>query len=418
MAGLFSNEGDVMSNIMQRRQQANQALGSPYGKYGGIVQAGGMFADIGADAAAGGGYGAADPRMQQQKELKQIAAVVAQQFPGKTDSPDFYKALALAVQDKYPQKAQEAMQMAVEKEKQIAAGEVASLQKKKLEKEIAQMDKPKPAALSDLGKMLKEREQYEPNSFGYKAYTQRIEKEFAKEADKTPSVGARAELVAQTKYGKSFGELNQQERSTVYEEVNKKEGVSLGEGLTALAGALTKKAAEEVGKGTGQMLSPTMIQGKEDAIASLEAANKILNSEAGIYTGGLAELKKGVAKYTPLGSQATLENTEKYLAFVRTTVIPLLKEFGGNDSNEELKFLQGIVGGDITMEKETLKTVINSALTKLRRSVERGSAAKTAIEGGNLPSSEVNPPDLAPPTKSIGVGETTEINGVKIKRTK
>jgi hypothetical protein len=120
MAGLFSNEGDVMSNIMQRRQQANQALGSPYGKYGGIVQAGGMFADVGADAAAGGGYGAADPRMQQQKELKQIAAVVAQQFPGKTDSPEFYKALALAVQDKYPQKAQEAMQMAVEKEKQGA----------------------------------------------------------------------------------------------------------------------------------------------------------------------------------------------------------------------------------------------------------------------------------------------------------
>lgn len=120
MAGLFSNEGDVMSNIMQRRQQANQALGSPYGKYGGIVQAGGMFADVGADAAAGGGYGAADPRMQQQKELKQIAAVVAQQFPGKTDSPEFYKALALAVQDKYPQKAQEAIQMAVEKEKQRA----------------------------------------------------------------------------------------------------------------------------------------------------------------------------------------------------------------------------------------------------------------------------------------------------------
>lgn len=137
MAGLFSNEGDVMSNIMQRRQQANQALGSPYGKYGGIVQAGGMFADIGADAAAGGGYGAADPRMQQQKELKQIAAVVAQQFPGKTDSPDFYKALALAVQDKYPQKAQEAMQMAAKREQEIAQGKLTSLKTKQAEAEIA-----------------------------------------------------------------------------------------------------------------------------------------------------------------------------------------------------------------------------------------------------------------------------------------
>jgi hypothetical protein len=41
MAGLFSSgEQDMLGNIVQQRQQANQALGQNYGKYSGIVQAG------------------------------------------------------------------------------------------------------------------------------------------------------------------------------------------------------------------------------------------------------------------------------------------------------------------------------------------------------------------------------------------
>ena len=112
MAGLFDTTNDAVAQVMAQRQKANQALGSPYGKYGGIVQAGGMFADTMADAIAGGGYGSSDPAAQKATELKKIIAVVAQQFPGKTDSPDFYKAVALAVQDKYPEKAQEAMDQA------------------------------------------------------------------------------------------------------------------------------------------------------------------------------------------------------------------------------------------------------------------------------------------------------------------
>ena len=47
MAGLFtSSEQDLLGNIVQQRQQANQALGSGYGKYGGIVQAAAGMADV------------------------------------------------------------------------------------------------------------------------------------------------------------------------------------------------------------------------------------------------------------------------------------------------------------------------------------------------------------------------------------
>ena len=78
MAGLFSSgEQDVLGNIVQQRQQANQALGSGYGKYGGIVEAGAGMADTGADAMYGGKTGASDPRMQQMTEVKNIFAQVA-----------------------------------------------------------------------------------------------------------------------------------------------------------------------------------------------------------------------------------------------------------------------------------------------------------------------------------------------------
>ena len=66
MAGLFSSgEQDMLGNIVQQRQQANQALAQNYGKYSGIVQAGAGMADIGADAMFGGKTGASDPRIQQ-----------------------------------------------------------------------------------------------------------------------------------------------------------------------------------------------------------------------------------------------------------------------------------------------------------------------------------------------------------------
>ena len=117
MAGLLtSSEQDMLGNIIQQRQQANQALGSGYGKYGGIVQAAAGMADTGADAIAGGGAGAADPRMQQMQAAKAIMTKVAKEV-GSVTSATFYKRLSqeLAAAN-FPEQAQKAADKANELE--------------------------------------------------------------------------------------------------------------------------------------------------------------------------------------------------------------------------------------------------------------------------------------------------------------
>jgi hypothetical protein len=116
MAGLFSSgEQDMLGNIVQQRQQANQALGQNYGKYSGIVQAGAGMADIGADAMFGGKTGASDPRMQQMNEVKNIFSQVAMEV-GNTTSAAFYNKLAQAWSAKFPEQAAKAADKAKELE--------------------------------------------------------------------------------------------------------------------------------------------------------------------------------------------------------------------------------------------------------------------------------------------------------------
>ena len=114
MAGMFSSgEQDMLGNIAQERLKSNQALGSGYGKYGGIVQAAAGMSDTMGDAIAGGGMGASDPRMQQMTEVKNIFAKVASEV-GTTTSAAFYEKLAQALSAKYPEQAQKAADKAAE----------------------------------------------------------------------------------------------------------------------------------------------------------------------------------------------------------------------------------------------------------------------------------------------------------------
>jgi len=201
----------------------------------------------------------------------------------------------------------------------------------------------------------------------------------------------------------------------VYKAVQDQSSNSLGKGLTNLAEAITKETGKQVGKDVAESIAPKVLQGKEDTLGALKRAKTLLGE--GIYTGGLASAKMAISKYSPLGSQEKLERTEKYLAYVSTTVIPLLKEFGGNDSNEELKFLQRLVGGEITLEEETLKEIIDSAIMKTERGINRAKVNAENVSKGQLPSTEVTPqPFGGTPPAPIGVGESTNVNGVVIKR--
>ena len=299
---------------------------------------------------------------------------------------------------------------------------MTALQKRGLTAEAmavgSQMPKPEKDKLSTLGMLFKEQEKYTEGSAGFNAYQKAIDKETASAVAKDPAVGTEAELIAQTKYNKPFSMLSAVEKQEVYKEVQSTKKNSLGSGLTALAEAITKETGKGVGKDVAEAVSPVVLQGKENTLAALKRAQDLLTKNDGIYTGGLASAKMAASKYTPFGSQKKLENTEKYLAYVSTTVIPLLKEFGGNDSNEELKFLQRLVGGEITLEEETLKEIISSAITKTERGITRSQEAAKAASQGKMPSTEVQPQNLGAQPTPIGVGETTSVNGVTITRVK
>jgi len=299
---------------------------------------------------------------------------------------------------------------------------MTALQKRGLTAEAmavgSQMPKPEKDKLSTLGMLFKEQEKYTEGSAGFNAYQKAIDKETASAVAKDPAVGTEAELIAQTKYNKPFSMLSAVEKQEVYKEVQSTKKNSLGSGLTALAEAITKETGKGVGKDVADAVSPVVLQGKENTLAALKRAQDLLTKNDGIYTGGLASAKMAASKYTPFGSQKKLENTEKYLAYVSTTVIPLLKEFGGNDSNEELKFLQRLVGGEITLEEETLKEIISSAITKTERGITRSQEAAKAASQGKMPSTEVQPQNLGAQPTPIGVGETTSVNGVTITRVK
>ena len=156
-----------------------------------------------------------------------------------------------------------------------------------------------------------------------------------------------------------------------------------GTDLTGLAAVFGKKASEEEAKETGKQLAT--IEGKQQAVESLNSALDILKQ--GVYTGSYAEYQTTLAKKSlgVVGDLKRVENTEVFLNEVSSNVIPLLQEFGGNDSNEELKFLQRLVGGDITLEQRSIERILNNAVKKINRGIERTAAKGQAIREGKLP---------------------------------
>jgi hypothetical protein len=102
---------------------------------------------------------------------------------------------------------------------------------------------------------------------------------------------------------------------------------------------------------------------------AFDDAIKIVNQ--GIYSGAYGPEKQFVAKFTGIGSPQKVENTEVFMANIGEIVIPRLQQFGGNDSNEELKYLQKVVAGDLRMEPKAMLRVLESAERKTRNNIER-----------------------------------------------
>ena len=157
------------------------------------------------------------------------------------------------------------------------------------------------------------------------------------------------------------------------------------------------KVSEEAGKVVGKAVGE--IENKYSAIDSIQEAKNVL--EKGINAGFYGPSKTLLTKATGVGSTAKVQNTEEFISYIGNTVVPRLQEFGGNDSVEELKYLQGIMGGNIQLEPASIKRILESAERKIQRGIERLQRQEESARKGTTPPLDAGPSrgSLVKPTK-------------------
>ncbi len=144
----------------------------------------------------------------------------------------------------------------------------------------------------------------------------------------------------------------------------------------------SKKAGEKTGEGV------VLLDGKLDAHEAVVDARALLDK--GIYSGALADFRKNVGKFTP-GDKTRVANTELFMAHIGNVVIPRLKEFGGNDSNEELRYLQKVMGGDTSLEEPALRKILESTERKIARGIAR---TRKRVKAAGLPADDNDAPSV------------------------
>jgi hypothetical protein len=215
-----------------------------------------------------------------------------------------------------------------------------------------------------------------------------------------------AERLVELETKKATGSLSPQETAELIalQKVVKLQSPK-GVDLSGLAGVFGQEAAKTEAKAVGEDLAT--IQGKQQSVESLRSARKIL--EQGIYSGSYGEFQSELAKksFGVVGDLKRVENTEVFVNEVSSNVIPLLQEFGGNDSNEELKFLQRLVGGDITLQESSIRRILDNAIKKIERGIQRTAAKGQAVREGRMP--ELPQPAKPSQTRTTKSGVTYEI---------
>jgi hypothetical protein len=164
--------------------------------------------------------------------------------------------------------------------------------------------------------------------------------------------------------------------------------VTIG-GITVDTGVASKEAGKIIGQNIANVEQQYSLQtAYKDALGLLDK---------GIYGGAFGPEKQFVAKYTGVGDSKKVQNTEVFMANIGEIVIPRLQQFGGNDSNEELKYLQNVVAGNQRLEPESMKRILISAEKKVQKNIERLRQQTQAGQGGTqLPIGPVNAPTQTP----------------------
>ena len=177
-------------------------------------------------------------------------------------------------------------------------------------------------------------------------------------------------------------------------------------GISVDTGEAGKAAAKVIGTNAAN------IQNQFTLEKTIKGAVNLIDK--GIYAGAYGPEKGAIAKYSlgAVGDKKKVENTEVFMSYIGETVIPRLQEFGGNDSNEELAYLQKVMGGNLRLEPESMRKILLSAEKKVQANIKR---LQKQVEGGQLPTQpmDVPTPPAQRPTKraNLKTGKLEDISG-------
>ena len=182
--------------------------------------------------------------------------------------------------------------------------------------------------------------------------------------------------------------------------------VTIG-GINVDTGAASKAAGKIVGENVANIENQFSLE------TAYKDALSLLNK--GIYGGAFGPEQAAATKYSLglIGNQKKLENTEVFMANIGEIVIPRLVQFGGNDSNEELKYLQNVVAGNQRLEPESMKRILTSAEKKVQNNIKRLNLQTQAAKGGTeLPVTPVTNAPAIRPTKRYNL-QTRQLEVIK-----
>jgi len=188
-------------------------------------------------------------------------------------------------------------------------------------------------------------------------------------------------------------------------------GKKRGEGtdISVVLPSAAKEAGKEVGVGIGSLPN------QYDMRDSLKEAMSILDK--GIYGGRYGPTLEGLTGYSVgvVGSQQKLENTQVFRSFVSNVVVPRLKDFGGNDTVEEMRMLERMLGGDTTVEPAAIKRVVESALRKVEKRIQRIGQQAADVKKGEFPLLKDVPGSAGQPSWvwNPAAGRLEPVGGVK-----
>lgn len=146
--------------------------------------------------------------------------------------------------------------------------------------------------------------------------------------------------------------------------------------------------AESAQKGGGKGVADVSIETINNAPKvkdALEAAMKSVKD--GIYTGFWGPVMEQVSSTTGglIGNRTKLINTQQFRSYIGHTVLPLMKALGGSDSNEELRKMTLIAGGDTSLEEETILQILEKGLEWIDKRTKEAEENLSRATKGQLP---------------------------------